>query len=85
MDLALALMSLVVGAGVTLLIVSVLFETRATLPALGVVLVVVGLALGSQFGVRPAIRQGRSPLRGAVAGLGRLFGFVGRMVSGLGR
>ena len=81
-DLALALTSLVVLAGILVLAVSVVFDTRQTLPALGLVMLVVGLALASQFGVRPAIRQGRSPLRGTMAGLRRLFGFVGRMVGG---
>ena len=81
-DLALALTFLVTVTGMVLIVVSLLVQTRATLPALGLVLLVVGLALGSQFGVRPAVRQGRSPLTGTIDGLRRLFGFVGRMVSG---
>ena len=81
-DLALALTFLVVAAGMLLIVVSLLFQTRATLPALGLVLFIVGLALGWQLGVRPALRQERSPLRGTLDGLRRLFGFAGRMVSG---
>lgn len=81
-DFVLALTFLVVAAGMLLIVISLLFQTRATLPALGLVLFVVGLALGWQFGVRPAMGQGRSPLRGTIDGLQRLFGFAGRMVSG---
>ncbi|MEM7285065.1 MAG: hypothetical protein AAF480_01830 [Actinomycetota bacterium] len=81
-DLVLAVAFLVVAAGMVLIVVSLLIQTRATLPAFGLVLFIVGLALGSQFGVRPAVRQGRSPLRGTRDGLRRLFGFLGRMVSG---
>lgn len=81
-DFILALMFLVVAAGMVLIAISLLFRTRATLPALGLVLFVVGLALGWQFGVRPALGQGRSPLRGTIDGLGRLVGFTGRMISG---
>ena len=81
-DLALALTFLVVAVGMVLIVISLLFETRITLPALGLVFFITGIALGSQFGVRPALRQGRSPLRGTIDGLRRLFGFTGRMVSG---
>jgi membrane-bound ClpP family serine protease len=71
-DLALAVTVLVATAGAVLIVISLLVRTRASVPALGLILFVVGLLLAFEFGVRPALRQQRSPLAALIAGLRRL-------------
>ncbi len=81
-DVALALTFLVTASGAVLIVLSLLMNTRATLPALGLILFLVGLLLGFEFGVRPAMRQERSPLTALMSGLRRLGGWAKRMVGG---
>lgn len=81
-DLAFALTFLIVAAGAVLIMVSFFVAVRASVPALGLILFIVGLVLMFEFGVRPALRQERDPVLALKAGLGRLFGWMGRMVGG---
>ncbi len=81
-DLAMALTILVAACGAVLIVISLLFQTRATLPALGLILFIVGLLLATEFGVRPALRQQRSPLQALFAGLRQLGSFTTRLVRG---
>ncbi len=81
-DMAMALTVLMATLGAVLIVISLLFQTRATLPALGLILFIVGLLLATEFGVRPALRQQRSPLQALFAGLGRLGSTVTRLIRG---
>lgn len=79
-DIVLALTLVITASGAVLIVLSLLLDTRATLPALGLILFVVGLLLGFEFGVRPALRQQRSPLKGVLSGLRCLGAWAKRMI-----
>jgi membrane-bound ClpP family serine protease len=81
-DVAMAVACLVAASGAVLIVVSLLLRTRATVPALGLILFIVGLLLATEFGIRPALRQQRSPLHALFAGLRRLGSTTIRLVRG---
>ena len=78
-DVMLALTMLVALVGAAMIVVGLVTQVRATVPALGLILFIVGGALYWQFGARPALRQGRNPLRGTVDGVGSIGRFVRRL------
>ena len=79
-DVLLAVTMLVVLIGVAMIVIGLIARVRSTVPAFGLILVVVGGALYWQFGARPAMRQGRNPLRGTVDGAGSVGRFLRRLV-----
>ncbi len=67
-----ALAFLVTAAGALLLVAGLAFRTRASVLALGIILVVLGAAMAVEVGVRPARRRGRPVFAALRSGLGRL-------------
>ena len=81
-DLALAVTALIVAAGAALIVVSLFVGVRAGIPALGLILFILGLVLAFEFGVRPVLRQERSPLAALRNGFRIITGWTTRMVRG---
>ncbi len=80
-----ALAALVLGAGAVLVLVWVGLRTRASVAALGVVLIAVGGAIAYETGIRPARRRGE-PVRAALgSGLRQLRRASRWLVGGTGR
>jgi hypothetical protein len=75
-----ALAFIVATAGLVLLIGGILFETRSTIPGLGLLLFVVGVLLSYEFGIRTARRAGRPVLVSLRRGLAMLGRWSKRMV-----
>ena len=78
-DVMLALAMLVVLIGAAMIVIGLVVQVRTTIPALGLILFIVGGALYWQFGARPALRQGRNPLRGTLDGAGSIGRFARRL------
>lgn len=81
-EVVLALFALVAGLGILLIALSLLLTTVTAVPGIGLVLLIVGLALAFEFGVRPLKRRGQSPISGLGSGLARIGRWTSRMVRG---